>query len=66
MCTVQEAVFGVLYKLSKERLFEGWRFVLSAMVIDYLQVCCFVQDYVIIGYSLLPRFIFCKPPTSAP
>ncbi len=29
--SVQEAVFGVLYTLSKERLAEGWKFVLSSM-----------------------------------
>ena len=31
-------MFGVLYTLSKERLTEGWRFVVSAMILDYLQV----------------------------
>mgnify|MGYP006973205787 CR=1 FL=1 len=31
-------MFGVLYTLSKERLNEGWRFVVFAMVLDYLQV----------------------------
>ena len=36
--SLQEAVFGVLYTLSKERLTEGWRFVVFAMVLDYLQV----------------------------
>ena len=31
-------MFGVLHKLCKEPLVEGWRFALSVMVIDYLQV----------------------------
>ncbi|GAB4813124.1 hypothetical protein N2152v2_000170 [Parachlorella kessleri] len=39
--SVQEALFSVLYKLSKERLFEGWRVVLSVMIIDYLQLAVF-------------------------
>ncbi|GAB4816718.1 hypothetical protein N2152v2_003764 [Parachlorella kessleri] len=39
--SIQEAVFGVLYTLSKERLNEGWRFVVFAMVLDYLQLAVF-------------------------
>ncbi|GAB4816720.1 hypothetical protein N2152v2_003766 [Parachlorella kessleri] len=39
--SLQEAVFGVLYTLSKERLTEGWRFVVSAMILDYLQLAVF-------------------------
>ncbi|GAB4813121.1 hypothetical protein N2152v2_000167 [Parachlorella kessleri] len=35
---IQEAVFGVLYALSKERLVDGWRFAVSVMVLEYLQV----------------------------
>jgi len=38
MCTVQEAVFGVLHMLSKERLVDGWRFAVLVMVLEYLQV----------------------------
>ncbi|GAB4816719.1 hypothetical protein N2152v2_003765 [Parachlorella kessleri] len=44
--SLQEAVFGVLYTLSKERLTEGCRFVVFAMVLDYLQVLEVAQlDY---------------------
>ncbi|GAB4820337.1 hypothetical protein N2152v2_007383 [Parachlorella kessleri] len=42
---IQEAVFGVLYTLSKERLAEGWRFVLFAMTVDYLQLAVFFISY---------------------
>ncbi|GAB4813118.1 hypothetical protein N2152v2_000164 [Parachlorella kessleri] len=42
---IQEAVFCVLHSLSKERLVEGWRFALSVMVIDYLQLAVFFIGY---------------------
>ncbi|GAB4820336.1 hypothetical protein N2152v2_007382 [Parachlorella kessleri] len=42
---IQEALFGVLYMLSKERLAEGWKFVLFAMTVDYLQLAVFFISY---------------------
>ncbi|PRW21106.1 flagellar associated membrane [Chlorella sorokiniana] len=39
--SLQEATFGALYTLSKEKFSEGWRWVLCTMIIDYLQLAVF-------------------------
>ncbi|KAI7846027.1 hypothetical protein COHA_000564 [Chlorella ohadii] len=39
--SLQEATFGVLYTLSKEKFSEGWRWVLTTMIVDYLQLAVF-------------------------
>ncbi|GAB4813129.1 hypothetical protein N2152v2_000175 [Parachlorella kessleri] len=42
---LQEALFRVLHKLCSEPLVDGWRFALSVMVIDYLQLAVFFIGY---------------------